>query len=578
MRPRWFVPILGAVALLATACGSSPTAAPAKPTDTVTVDFSSNIETLDPGQWVDVNSAWPMQEIYSRLVTYSPYSQTIVPDAATWTVNKTAVNGHAPGTIYTFTIRPGVVFSNGDPMTATDVIDSLNRVTSCNASGSGPAPYGFAYSAIEGYTQWGGSCNSKTNLPPSGVTGLSGLTAINSSTVQITLTAPQAFFLNTLALDSAVILDHKTIGAAPNYAYNEKSPVGSGPYELSAWNGNQDMVLVPNPKWWGAKDGLGTPKIKKIVLKEDISTQTELEQFQKGQVDYFQGPIDSASYLKIQQTPSLKADYRIEPENGIVYLAFNHTSMPFGGSSKDSNLLREAVNLAINKAQLSKDITNNRGKIASQLLPPGIPGYDPSIQPTTYDVSQAKALVKQWEQANGVKGPIAITLAFPSNTQDRINTADFIQTALDAVGFNVSLHGVSNEGQYWPFEDNPSNNWQLAWTDWFQDYPDAQDFLFNLLSKEADNATNVGNYTNAQFESLITTADNLPATAQATRVSDYQKAEQISMGDYAIVPLYYYWNDALIQPWLSPKPTGKNVFLYIHPTEEPLWQFISTSH
>lgn len=566
MRKRWLVPAMGALLLLATACGGGSTTTTTKPTNTVTTDFSSNIETLDPGQWVDVTSMYPMQEIYSTLVGYNKTNSTIVPDAATWTVDPT-------GMIYTFKIQPGVVFSNGDPMTATDVVDSLNRVTSCNASGAGPAPYGFAYAGIVGYDKWGASCD-KNSQPPAGVTGLTGVVALNSTTVQITLSDPQAYFLNTLALMSAVILDHTTIGAGGTY--DQTKPVGSGPYMLKSWNRGHQMILVKNPKWWGAQYGLGNPSIATIVFNEKVTTNLQLLNFQQGKIDFMGGPLDSATYLKIQSTPSLKALYHIVPENGIVYLSFNNTQAPF--NTKDAVLLRQAINYAIDKAQLSKTITNGRGPIASQPLPPGIPGYNSSIQPYAYDTTQAQSLVNQWKTANNVTGPINLTLIYPSNSQDHTNTADFVQSALSKIGITVTLKGFSDVGSYWPYEDDPTKAWNLAWTDWFQDYPDAQDFEFNLLSTQAFNATNVGNWTDPQFQTLITTADNLPAAQEATRVADYQKAEQIAHDQAAWVYLYYYYNDALVQPWMSPAPTGNNVNLYLHPVQQPEWQFMTTSH
>jgi peptide/nickel transport system substrate-binding protein len=549
----------GAVGLAATRHASLST----KPTNggTLTTAFTSNIETLDPGQWTDVTSMYPMQEIYSTLVGYDKNSSKIVPEAATWTVDPS-------GKVYTFTIRPGVVFSNGDPMTAEDVVASLNRVTSCNASGSGPAPYGFAYAGIEGYQQWAGECN-KQNQPPAGVTGLSGLKILAPNKVQITLTSPQPYFLNTLALMSAAILDHNTIGK--NGSYDELHAVGSGPYMLQSWNQGHEMVLVKNPKWWGPKYGLPAPRVDKLVFKENITASTQLLQFEKGQLDFLWGPLPSATYLQVLASRNLQALYHRVTENGIVYLAFNSKRGPF--STPDAYLLRQAVNYAIDKQQIVRNITNGRAQIASEPLPPGIPGYA-GLKPYPYNVAKAKQLIKEWAQKDHQKLPLTVTMIYLSNTPDHIALADLVQQDLKQIGITVKLVGKAEAGSYWPYEDNASNPWDIAWTDWFQDYPDAEDFEYNLLSKAAFNATNVGDFYNATFEKLIDEADNLPASQEAKRVQLYQQAEKIAHDQAAWAFLYYMWNDAVIQPWVGPN----DIYVYLHPVKTPQFEYMWTNH
>ncbi len=545
---RWTTAAAGVAALAMTAagCGAATTTGANTP-QVLHFSFSSNIETLDPTQWTDVTSMVPMQEIYDTLVEYNPYSTRLQPGLASWTVSP-------DGKTYTFTLKKDIKFSNGDPVTAQDVIYSLNRVTRGDANSSGAAPYGFAYSDIVGYNHWfnGG------NPPPAGMTGMSGLTSPRPGVVRIKLKTPQAFFLNEMALMSAAIVDPRVV---KEYGQNYQThAVGTGPYKLASWNRGHQMVLLPNTTSWRYRKG--EPK---VVMDENVSSSLALLRYQQGDYAFLFGPLPSEIYAKVLASSQLKSQYHNVVENGVVYLAFNTTKAPF-----NNVLMRQAVNYAINKQLILKNITNDRTNMMTQPLPPGIAGYNPSIKdPYPYNPTKARQLLQQ----AGYHGQ-QLTFIYPSNESDHVRTAEIIQTELAAVGMKVSLVGTSQIGNYWPLEDNPKGSWNIAWTDWFQDYPDAQDFLFNLLSRQAFGATNVGDWTDPQFQRLITEADALPASQQAQRVADYRQAEQIAVQKAAWAFLYNYWNDALVQPWVQPQGTHRDLMYYLHPVKTPQFEFM----
>jgi ABC-type transport system substrate-binding protein len=207
---------------------------------TLTIDFATDFPTLDPAYWQGTQSSIPMQAIYQRLVTYAENSTRIIPDAATWSVSPN-------GLTYTFHLKKGLSFSNGDPVTAEDVVYSLNLLTLYDADGSeGPAPNGRTLSDIVGYNAW----FNDGKKPALGVEGMSGLTAPNKSTVVIHLVTPQAYFLDELALESAAIIDRAVVKKYGVFNY-ELHAVGSGPYELLYWYQGEQMALRPNPYYTG---------------------------------------------------------------------------------------------------------------------------------------------------------------------------------------------------------------------------------------------------------------------------------------------------------------------------------------
>jgi len=303
LTKRWFLPIVGAVLLLATACGSTSPSSTSTAThpNTVTVDMTSNVASIDPSQFCCALQEDVEQETFATLTTYKPGTETVEPYLATYTSN-------ANDTKFTFTIRKGAVFADGTPITANDVVASLNRFTSCQPTGV-PAVYGSYFNVIQGYAQWT-KC-SKTGLPPAGVKGLSGLHVLSTDKLEIDLSSPTPYFLEMLTLPAASVLPASTFGPAPDYNLSTKYPEASGPYEFKSFSPNTQIVLVKNPKWWGAKYGLGNATIKQLTFLENVSSQLALERFQKGTNDFFvtPNPVDANSYLTIKSTPSLKKLY-----------------------------------------------------------------------------------------------------------------------------------------------------------------------------------------------------------------------------------------------------------------------------
>ncbi len=527
------------------------TARAASPHGTLHYAENSSIPTLDPASWSGVTEQRPMSMIYDTLVEYNETNTGLHPALAeSYTVSSN-------GLVYTFHLRPGVKFSNGDAVTADDVVYSLNRITSGDPLGAGAAPYSGAYSDIQGYQQWIKSGKSATVGEP----GLSGVTSPALGVVQIKLAAPQPYFLNELALTSAAVLDPKIV---QEYGKNyELHAVGTGPYRLLSWNQGHQMILAANPASWR-----GAPSIARIVIDENVNSDLQLLRFEKGEYDLINGPLPSEVYAKVLSDPKLRNLYHTAPMNGVLYFSFNFTKPPFNNLD-----MRLAVNYAVNKALIVRNITNGRATIMSQPLPHGIAGYDKALKPYPYNPALARKYLKLAHYSGQ-----PITLIYPSQTQDRIRMAEMIQQNLKAVGMNVQIQGVSEWTAFNDEEYNPKANWNMAWYDWWQDYPDAQDFLENLLGTEMFNATNVGNWTNAKFQQLVDTADTLPPTANGQRVKDYQQAEVIAHQQVPWLFIYTLWQDDLVQPWIHPQGTSKDLMLYLHPVLTTQFNHLTTTH
>jgi oligopeptide transport system substrate-binding protein len=522
---------------------------PPKPQGTFVQDFPGDFPTLDPVYWQDLQSAIPMQAIYDTLVTYPLDGSQVVPDLATWTVSK-------DGLVYTFHLRHGIRFSNGDPLTAQDVIFSLNRVTSYDAGGpKGPAPYGSSYSDIVGYNAW----FNNGKKPPASVHGLSGLSAPNPYTVVIRLQKPQAYFLNELALESAAILDPKVVNryGVVNYQYHA---VGTGPYKLLYWHPNHQMVLVPNPYYNRAHPA----HIARIVFNVNIPFSTQFLYFKEGKVDMIDLP-DQGTYLSALNTPGMMRDFYKQATNEIWYFALNTSKPPF------NNLYaRLAVNYAINRQEALR-LINGLGSVMTQPLPPKMPGYEPSLKGYPYNLALARKMLRKAGYPDG----FTVTLVYTTGRPFVQQVSENLQAQLAQIGIHVVLKNIAQTGSFFSYAADPKNPWQIAWSDWYQDYPDPEDFLFNLLDGQNIGSLNVAAWNNAKFNQLVEEADQLPATQEALRIHLYDEAQAIAMQQAPWIPMFYPIQDAFVQPWVYPH----DVNVYVHPVRAENIQYMYlTSH
>lgn len=546
-RRGWPVALLTVLPMIcATAVAGGPSlAASSARAGTVTMALDSNISTLDPADWTDIPSMYAMDEIYSTLVTYANDSPTIEPDLATkWTVSD-------GGKKYVFQLNPKAEFSNGDPVTAQDVAFSLNRVTSYNASGQGPAPYGSSYSDIVGYTAW----FNNGSAPAKALKGLSGVKVLGRHTLEIDLVQPEGAFLNTLALMSAVVLDPTVVNkwGPKNYEFHA---VGSGPFEIQSWTPGHQMVLVPNPHYYGP-----APKVSKVTIEENVNPQLQLLRFEKGQLS-FDLNIDSGTYLAIKKSPSLSKLFHKAPYNELVFLKMNLSHKPF-----QNLLVRQALNYAVNRQLLVRVVLNGLGQPASQVLPPHVPGYNRALRPYAFNPGKARQLLTKAGYPNG----LTINYYYLSANPDVVRMAQILQQTMAAAGFHLDLHPISQIGTYFPFIINPKNNWDLAFSDWPQDYPNAQDFLFNLYERLLTLNPNARQWdVSPKVGQLINRADVLPQSKAAEANTLYAKADALALQDAYWVYLYYPDQEALVQPWMAPQ----DINLYMPPVKGPQFQYM----
>src|SRR5262249_48822179 len=251
------------------------------------------------------------------------------------------------GLTYTFHLRKDGKWSNGEPLKAEDFVYSLRR-----AGGPGTAvPHAYILEAV---VNW----KAITAGSPTGITQL-GVKALDDYTVQITLVAPTAHFLQLMRHNISFPVNKAVVEKFGKDWTRPENIVSNGPYKLAEWTPQASLTMVKNSNFHDA----ASVKLDKIVYypTEDISE--EFKRFRAGE-------LDVTNDVPTDQVPTIKKEYakefHNEPYLGTYYYAVNLTRDPLGNDGK----LREALALAINRDGIVQKITQaGQGPAESGVAP-----------------------------------------------------------------------------------------------------------------------------------------------------------------------------------------------------------------
>jgi len=510
--------ILSALLIILAACGGgSTTTAPTAsgtpvPASSQVLTFPNvgtrDIGVLDPAQGPDANSALAVGMVYTGLVKFDK-NLNVVPDQATWVISP-------DNKVYTFTLKQGITFSDGTPVTAQSYVYTLTR--SLLPDVKSPIALFFL-----------GPILGSDNVSNGKTKTLAGVKAIDSTTLQITLKQPTAYFLQIMANSIAYPLNQTVInqyGQADWVNHAAGSAIGTGPFMIKEWDHNTKMVFVPNPHWYGAKT-----KLTEVDMLFVNDPSTAFKAYQAGQYNFVWdiGP---------QDLTSAKGMVGFESESLLQtdLLFFSNKSAPFNNPA-----VRQAFAYATDKQALVNAIFKGSAIPAPTIIPPGMPGYQPNYQGLAYDKSKALAALQSAYPDISKVPPI--TFSFPSSQVSSSEAAALQQMWQTALGIQVKLLPVELNA----YNTETSNHQvQFGFTQWSADFPDPYDWLtLNLFSTASNNS---GDWNNPQFDQLVKQAEQ--ATGDA-RIQLYNQAEQIAISDVGWLPLDHQSLSAIIPPWVQ---------------------------
>jgi peptide/nickel transport system substrate-binding protein len=492
---RWAA--AGAVAALAagvTACGSSGSGSAAGTSSggTLVVETSFVLKTVDPGRMFEPTGLMIDHVLYDTLLTYqgSNVSKPVPDLAASFTASPDAKT-------YTFTLRKGVKFANGDPVTASDVVYSLTRTK--NIAGN-------------------------PSFLMAGITA----TAPNPSTVVLTSATPNTAIPAIVTNPALGILDAKTVAAdggsdGAKAATADKAEAklnttsaGSGPYTLTSFSTTSQVVLTANPGYWGPK-----PAYSKIVIRNVESSVQKL--------DVLRGESQIAVDLSPTQAQGMSGVQIVNGASPNLFFVLSNNSKKVSSITSNADFqtaVRDGIDYQSLLQLAGKGSVRAAGIIPSMFLGALSPGQAPA-----YDPAKAKAALA----SSGVGHP-TVTMTYPSDLSvNGISFGDLaarVQQQLAQVGITVKLQGQSIQVALNTYRAGTE---QMGLWYWGPDYPDPEDYLNFMPGELVGLRAGWAKGADPSLESLAGQA--AATTADAARGPLYQQIQQSMNSTSPFMPL-----------------------------------------
>ena len=472
------------------------------------------VQDLDPHIVNGVSSFNVLSALLEGLVAEDPHDLHPVPGVAeTWEISPDEKT-------YTFHLRHDARWSNGEPVTARDFVDSYHRILS-PALGSDVAYMLYPVANAEAFNT--GKITDFSQV---------GFRTPDDWTLEITLASPTPYFLSLLSHYSWFPVHLPTIqkyGPAFERGSRWTRPgrfVGNGPFTLEEWRLNDRIRVQKSATYWDAK----TVGLNAIVFHTIDSNDVEERAFRSGQLHVTDSiPVNRIDRYR-REHPEL---LRVDPYLGTYFFRVNVTR-----PALNNRLVRRALAMAIDRQAIVENVWRGGQLPAGCFTPPNTAGYtcEASIP---YDTNGARKLLSDAGYPDG-RGLPPIEILFNSSENHKL-TAEAIQQ-MWRKELNVNAALVNQEEKVY-FDSRRQMNYQIIRSTWIGDYNDPNSFLNIWTTGGGNNQTG---WSNPDYDRLIAEAEK--TADQTARYAAFQKAEAILLDEAPILPVYFYTHGFLIQP------------------------------
>lgn len=513
MHRRWLWPaaLVAALTLAAAGCGgddaddAAPGEEPAGAEQVITVNWGTEPPSLDPGLATDTTSANILLNIMDPLVKLDENIEPVPNAAESWDVDGATVTLH---------LRDDLAWTNGDPVTAEDFEWSWKRTMSPELG----ADYAYQLYGIQGAQEYN-ECN-PDEADCEALREQVGVEALDDSTLQVTLTSPQPWFIGQLSHHSFLAVHRPTVEQFAEQWTEARNMVSNGPFRLARWEHDSRIDLEKWEEWRNA-DEVALTRVNGRMISEGT---TAVQAFEAGEIDAQIGglPPQDISRLKGMET------YQQYPALGTYYYGFNVSNL-------DVNQ-RRAMALAIDRRSLIDNVAQADQLPATGYTPDGMPGFE-NINPASPYLAEEGDMERAQELMEQVENPKTTINLFHNDAPGHREIAVAVQAMWRELGLDVQIRS-QEWAQYLEFlGPPPSDQVDVYRLGWIGDYPDAMNFLEMWTCNSGNNNTG---FCNEEYDRLVN-------EARATEDDDarydiYAELEQIMFGEDGEVPLApIYW-------------------------------------
>jgi oligopeptide transport system substrate-binding protein len=440
-----------------------------------------------------------------------------------------SVDVSADGTVYTFHIREGMTYTDGEPVTAHNYAYAIKRACSPEVNGN----YSNILYAITGCEAWRSADPAAADTADLGAVVDESIVAVDDMTLEIHLDYSAGYFPYVMTTwVTYPVREDLVEGNGADWWRDINNYIGNGPFKVAEWTEGQEWVFERNDDYFR-----GAPGIKTLIFKEVDSSETEFLAYQQGELD-LAGP-SSTQLPQIEADPELSEQLHRYPGSSTFYMGFNNAAEPF-----DDVRVRQAFSFAMNREQYIQQVLNGVGIPAGTFLHEGVPGYQTDYQ-QTYDPEQAQALLAEAGFPNGEGFPVQQLYYNSESAIAQQQATYWSQNFQQTLGVTVEPTPI-DLAQLQSMRTNNDPNLIFYLGNWFEDYPHPQNWL-SLVFGPGSTRAPLG-WENEEFYTLVREADQLPIEEA---IPLYQQADAL-LAEQAPVAFYMHGeNLALLSPALQ---------------------------
>ncbi|MCK9485940.1 MAG: peptide ABC transporter substrate-binding protein [Dehalococcoidia bacterium] len=497
------------------------------------VNLGAEPGSLDPQRATDSVSISVLKNLYSGLLRFNSELE-VQADLAREV--PTVENGgiSEDGLTYTFELRDGLKWSDGEPLVAQAFVDAVKHLFEPGSENyyvdfyrviAATGPDGDANVAVEKALAEGADADTLAALEQAVSDGVQ-VEAPDDKTVVVHLNRPSPVFNLLTAMWPMYPIRQDLLDAHGDRWTEAGNLVSNGPFSLSRWNHAEDLQLVRNEHWHG--EGVHLDVVNMDMIED---TAVAFLAYQNDELDMI--TLGPAELIQVRGTE--------REDEFISYVQLSTLGIYFNLADPvmASTEARQALAGSIDRHEYAEVVREAAVLPAFGWIPSGMPGHDAEVGlQFDNDIEASQDLLAK----SGHEGAEIVILSAQSSTS--VLTAEWLKQQWEQnLGVKVSIN-VLETATY--FSERNAGNWQIVIGGWGADYPDPQNWMPLFRSGAGLNA---GNFTNAEYDRLLDEAD--AETDNDRRIEIYREAQEILIDEAGFSPMYYGRRNALVKPWVK---------------------------
>jgi ABC-type oligopeptide transport system substrate-binding subunit len=469
-------------------------------------------DSLDPQRARNVESANVLRDVLEGLTAIGRDGEPVPAAAERWETS-------ADGLSWTFTLRDGLRWSNGDAVVADDFAAALRRLVDPATA----SQYAQIVDVIRGANEIIQGRRPASEL---------GVQAVDARTLVVDLATRAPYLPGLMSHWSTFPVHRATLVRAGDGFMKPGIAVTNGPFLLEAWVQGSHVDLVANPRYWNAS-AVQLPAVRWVTNNDSA---VEYRRYRSGEI-HVTAVVPPAQFEQVRAEHG--AELRIGPQLGTYFYGFNLEREPF----RSQPGLRRALSLVIDRQKLVETVTRVGERPGHGWVPPGTFDYTPQAfdyasLPMQARVAEARRLYAA--AGYSARRPLRFELRYNSgDVHNRVAVA-VAQMWKESLGVEATLAADEFRVLQQDIDAGRADVFRLAW---IGDYNDAYTFLQYFRSGFG---INTARYRSAAYDSLLDEAAVAPDTA--SRRAKLEAAERLLLADHPILPLYFYVTKHLVSP------------------------------